>query len=79
MVDSKHPTLGISRQCELLKISRGSYYYAPESESLLNQKLMRMIDEQFLEAPFFGSRQMARHLRKQGYNIGRKREQRLMR
>jgi len=40
---------------------------------------MRMIDEQFLETPFYGSRQMARHLRRQGQKVGRKRVQRLMR
>lgn len=40
---------------------------------------MRIIDEQFLETPFYGSRQMARHLRRRGYKIGRKRVQRLMR
>ena len=40
---------------------------------------MRRIDEQFLETPFYGSRQMVRHLRRQGYPIGRKRIRRLMR
>ena len=40
---------------------------------------MRKIDEQFLETPFYGSRQMVRHLRRQGYSIGRKRIRRLMR
>ncbi len=79
MVDSKHPDLSITRQCELLEISRGSLYYRPKGESLLNLKLMRLIDKQFLETPFYGSRQMARHLRREGYKIGRKRVRRLMR
>ncbi len=79
MVDANHPKLSIRRQCELLKICRSTYYYEPQGEPALNLKLMRMIDEQFLETPFYGSRQMARHLRKQGYNIGHKRVQRLMR
>jgi len=39
----------------------------------LNLKLMRLVDEQFLETPWYGSRQMARHLRRQGYEVGRKR------
>ncbi len=40
---------------------------------------MRLIDEQFLETPYYGARQMARHLRRQGYAVGRKRIGRLMR
>ncbi len=44
-----------------------------------NLALMRLIDEQFLERPWYGSRQMARHLRRQGYGVGRNRVRRLMR
>src|SRR5690349_3840577 len=44
----------------------------------LNLALMRLIDEQFLETPWYGSRQMARHLRREGYAVGRKRVRRLM-
>jgi putative transposase len=40
---------------------------------------MRIIDEQFLDTPYYGSRQMARHLRRLGYCVGRKRVGRLMR
>ena len=40
---------------------------------------MRLIDAQFLETPWYGSRQMARHLRRLGYTVGRKRVRRLMR
>ena len=79
MVDSKATRLSITRQCELLQISRSSFYYRPQGESGENLKLMRLIDEQFLETPFYGSRQMARHLRRQGYPLGRKRVQRFMR
>ena len=78
-VDPKHSELSIVRQCELLKISRSVYYYDPKGEPELNLNLMRRIDEQFLETPFYGSRQMVRHLRRQGYPIGRKRIRRLMR
>ena len=70
-VDPKHSELSIVRQCELLKISRSVYYYEPKGEGELNLDLMRLIDEQFLETPFYGSRQMVRHLRRQGYRIGR--------
>jgi putative transposase len=39
---------------------------------------MRLIDAQFLETPWYGVRQMARHLRREGYTVGRKRMRRLM-
>jgi putative transposase len=79
MVDPKHPRLSITQQCKLLRISRSTFYYDRKGENPLNLKLMRLIDEQFLETPYYGSRQMARHLRREGYNIGRKRVRRLMR
>jgi len=44
----------------------------------LNLTLMRLIDEQFMETPFYGARQMARHLRRCGHCVGRKRVRRLM-
>ena len=47
-------------------------------EAPLNLELMRLVDAQFLEAPWYGSRQMARHLRREGYAVGRKRVRRLM-
>lgn len=40
---------------------------------------MRMIDEQYLETPFYGSRRMTAHLMRSGYDVNRKRIQRLMR
>ena len=79
MVDRKHPRLSIARQCELVSIARSSYYYAGAGESALNLHLMRMIDEEFMARPHYGSRQMARYLRRQGYGVGRKRVRRLMR
>ena len=41
--------------------------------------LVRLIDEQFLETPFYGSRQMVRYLRRQGWCVSRKRVRRMMR
>jgi putative transposase len=79
MIDPKHPKLSIARQCALVSISRSSFYYEGKGESPLNLALIRLIDEQFLETPWYGSRQMARHLRRQGYSVGRKRVRRLMR
>jgi putative transposase len=69
----------LSRQCEILTISRSSFYYAPKAESLGNLALMRRIDALFLIYPFFGSRQMVRQLWREGVRIGRHRVRRLMR
>ena len=79
MIEPNHPRLSIVRQCELVSISRSSFYYEGKGESLLNLELMRVIDEQFLETPYYGSRQMTRHLKRQGYCVSRKRIRRLMR
>jgi len=74
-----HPDLSLGRQCRLLSISRSSFYYAPKAESPATLALMRRIDELFLKYPFYGSRQMARQLRRQGTRVGRHRVRRLMR
>ena len=78
MIDTKHPRLSIQRQCQLVSISRSAFYYQPRAETPLNLELMKLLDQQFLETPWYGSRQMARCLRRQGYTIGRKRVRRLM-
>ena len=67
------------RQCRLLGISRSSLYYTPKGESSENLALMRRLDELSLQYPFYGSRQMRRHLRREGAQVGRHRIRRLMR
>ena len=79
MVDPDHVALSITRQCRLVSIARSSFYYEGTGESPLNLQLLRRIDEQFLETPFYGSRQMTRWLRRQGPRVSRKRVRRLMR
>ena len=79
MIDTDHPDLSIGRQCQLLSISRSSFYYEPKGETDLNLALMRLIDEQFLETPFYGVRQMTWHLRNEGHLVNEKRIRRLMR
>jgi putative transposase len=78
LIAPEHPQLPVVRQCELVSISRSAFYYTPVGESPLNLTLMRLIDEQFMETPFYGTRQLARHLRRCGYRVGRKRVRRLM-
>jgi putative transposase len=78
MVQPGHPQLSIARQCRLVSISRSGFYQRPTGETPPNLALMRLIDAQFLETPWYGPRQMARHLRREGYAVGRKRIRRLM-
>ena len=78
MIEARHPALSITRQCALIGISRSAWYGPGKGESPLNLALMKLIDAQFMETPFYGSRQMARYLRNQGYCVGRKRVRRLM-
>jgi putative transposase len=78
MIQSDHPRLSIVRQCELVAIGRSGFYRRPAGETPLNLELMRLIDAQFLETPWYGARQMARHLRREGHAVGRKRVRRLM-
>ncbi len=79
MITREHPELSLSRQCEVLSISRSSFYHAPMGESPETLALMRRIDELFLKYPFYGSRQMARQLRREAIRVGRHRVRRLMR
>lgn len=79
MIERNHPDVSLSRQCQLLGLSRSSIYYRPREASAEDLELMQLIDEQYLKTPFFGSRKYLSHLRALGYQINRKRVQRLMR
>jgi len=79
MIEPDHPALSVSIQCALLGLARANYYHQPKPEPEENLRLMRLIDETYLAYPFFGSRQMARWLRRQHERVNRKRIQRLMR
>lgn len=78
LIDPCDPHLSICRQCELIGLNRSTYYLAPATESEANLRLMRLIDEQYLKTPFYGSRRMAASLRRRGEAVNRKRVQRLM-
>lgn len=79
MIDSQYPGVSILRQCDMLKISRSSVYYKRKRVKKEDLELMRIIDKQYLKTPVYGSRSMRNYLRRLGYNINRKRVQRLMR
>jgi len=76
---SKDHKLSVRRQCALLTLTRSNLYYQPMGESAENLRFMEFIDKQFLETPWYGSRQMARHMKRQSHKCGRHRIRRLMR
>lgn len=78
-VEAGHPMISVVRQCELLDMSRSSFYYCPGGEDEYNLTLMRLIDEEFTRHPFYGARRMKAWLRAQGHWVNRKRVSRLMR
>ena len=79
MIESGHVTLSIRRQCELLDLSRASYYYTPATVSALNLELMRRLDEQYLRTPFYGWPRMTPYLQRLGYAVNHKHVRRLLR
>ena len=79
LVDRQHRSLSIARQCQLMGVSRSSLYYRPKETSRQDLSLMRELDRQYLETPFYGSRRMKASLERQGLPASRKRVQRLMR
>jgi len=76
---SKDHKLSVRRQCALLTLTRSNLYYQPKGESTENLRFMAIIDRQFLETPWYGSRQMARYMKRQDHKCGRHRVRRLMR
>ncbi len=78
MTYADHRQLSVRRQCELLGVSRSTYYHRPAGETSENLELMRLIDEQHLRYPFSGRRQMTAWLRLQGYKVNEKRIRRLI-
>jgi putative transposase len=75
----KDSPLSIQKQCNLLDISRSSFYYEPVAEPSENLEIMRMMDELYFEAPFFGLPKLKKHFAELGYQINPKRMRRLMR
>jgi putative transposase len=76
---NKEDKLPVTRQCEILELSRSGIYYKPVPLSAMDVELMRQIDEIHLLCPFYGSRNIRNELWGKGYKIGRDRVRRLMR
>ena len=78
VVERRHPSLSVVRQCKLLGISRSGLYYQPVGISEEDLSLMKLIDRQYLATPFYGARKIAAWLKSQEYRVNRKRVRRLM-
>jgi putative transposase len=79
LVDHDDPGLPVVTQCQLLKVARSTLYYHPAPVSADDLAVMRRMDELHLAWPFYGSRRMAAVLRRDGWEVNRKRARRLMR
>lgn len=77
MIERDHPKFTITRQCELLGISRSGYYYTPCPVDDYTLKLMDLIDIQYTKTPYYGTRRMSNFLKNLGFNVDRKRVRRL--
>ena len=78
MINRDRTDLSLTKQCKLLKIGRSSMYYTPVGVNAKTLELMNEIDRVFTKYPFFGSRQIAAYLPRNGFHAGRHRVRRLM-
>ena len=78
MIEAAHPQISISRQCGLVGLPRSTYYYHTQGESAENLTLMRLLDQQYTDTPYYGIRRMTAWLRSQGYAVNHKRVARLL-
>ena len=79
MIEPEHKMLTVARQCDLLNLSRSSYYYVSGKDDRYNRLLMNLIDEQYTKMPFYGVAKMTAWLHRQGHFVNQKRVRRLMR
>ena len=77
MIDRKH-RLSVTRQAQLLGLSRGAVYYLPQPVGAADLALMRRLDELHLEHPFMGARMLRRQLKSEGIQVGRRHVRTLM-
>jgi putative transposase len=78
-IERDNDQIPIYRQCELLQLNRGSLYYTPCRDTEYNEQLMKLIDEQYVQTPFYGIDRMTAWLCRQGRFVNHKRVRRLMR
>ena len=78
-IDPDSSLIPASRQCDLLGLPRSTYYYQPCRDNSYNEHLMRLIDEEYMRHPFYGSPRMTDWLQSIGERVNHKRVERLMR
>jgi len=78
-IDHDHSQISVSRQCEILGLARSSLYYRPSRDTSYNELLMRLLDEQYMNTPFYGVDKMTSWLCRQGHHVNPKRVRRLLR
>jgi len=78
-VEPGYKKIPVVRQCELLGLNRSSLYYTVQGETNYNERLMKLIDEQYVKTPFYGIAKMTEWLRLEGHVVNPKRVRRLMR
>ncbi len=78
MIDPCCPFLSISTQCQLLTLTRSSFYYIPSGESEENLAIMRQLDRQYFSTPFYGVLRLTALLILAGFKVNKKRVRRLM-
>lgn len=78
MIEAHPAPVSVAKQCELLGLSRSSFYYRPQEAPPLDRQVMHAIDRIYTQYPFYGVRRMQQALRRAGYTVNHKRVHRLM-
>lgn len=77
-LDINNPQLSLTRQAELLGISRSGVYYRPRPVDPFTVTVMNRIDEVYTKRPYYGVRRITRQLQHGGLEVNHKRVHRLM-
>jgi len=78
-IDATYAELSLRRQCELLQVNRSTLYYKTRETDIDDIDLLNEIRDVWERYPFYGYRRITKELQAKGYNVNRKRIQRLMR
>ncbi len=78
LIEAANKQISIGRQCELLGLSRSTYYYEPCPESEENLELMRLLDKQYMDTPYYGIGRMQWFLAQKGHVVNHKKVARLL-
>lgn len=79
-MEPENDQMTITRQCDLLGLTRSMWYYQPQPEDPEGLRLMRLMDEQYTQTPFYGVLKMREWLKREhGIIVNPKRVRRLLR